>query len=199
MTKLFIKDGIIKPKHLIVVIENDYQIINPTEEQVLADGWVEYVKPEPQPILEPDENMVQHTVFRMMLPQAKQTFEELPDKEALEVKELADTWYSKIGQTVPKDKRLYYDDMLYKVLKEHLVQEHFPPSIDTGSLYAVISSETMEHEGTLEDPIPYVQNMLLEEGKYYIQYDVIYKCIMTIPTGYPFDLKDMPTIVTEIK
>ena len=35
------------------LIVDDMQIINPTEEQILAAGWTEYVAPEPEPIPEP--------------------------------------------------------------------------------------------------------------------------------------------------
>ena len=37
---------IIKPHNMIVVVKGDKQIINPTEEQILTDGWEVYV-PEP--------------------------------------------------------------------------------------------------------------------------------------------------------
>lgn len=47
-------DGIevIKSANEIVVRKNGQQTINPTESQILADGWVEYVKPEYVPTLE---------------------------------------------------------------------------------------------------------------------------------------------------
>ena len=35
---LYIKDNVIKERSRIVVIKDGYQIINPTEEMVLADG-----------------------------------------------------------------------------------------------------------------------------------------------------------------
>lgn len=42
--KQYTKDGQIKYANRTVVIKDGMQIINPTEEQILADGWVEYVK-----------------------------------------------------------------------------------------------------------------------------------------------------------
>lgn len=42
--KQYTKDGQIKYANCIVVIKDGMQIINPTEEQILADGWVEKVK-----------------------------------------------------------------------------------------------------------------------------------------------------------
>ena len=50
--KQYTKDGQIKYANRIVVIKDGMQIINPTEEMILADGWVEYVAPTPQ---EPSE------------------------------------------------------------------------------------------------------------------------------------------------
>lgn len=44
----------------------------------------------------------------------------------------------------------------------------------TPSLFNVID---VEHGGTLEDPIPAELNMVYENGKYYIENDVVYKCI----------------------
>jgi hypothetical protein len=45
--KLFIKAGYIKPLNKIVIIKDDMQTLNPTEEMVIEDGWVEYKTPEP--------------------------------------------------------------------------------------------------------------------------------------------------------
>lgn len=49
--KQYIKeiDGkrVIKTRNRIVIYKDGNQIINPTEEMVLADGWVEYVPPTP--------------------------------------------------------------------------------------------------------------------------------------------------------
>jgi hypothetical protein len=36
-----------KPGHQIVIVKDGLKTINPTEEMILSDGWVEYVKPEP--------------------------------------------------------------------------------------------------------------------------------------------------------
>lgn len=46
-----------------------------------------------------------------------------------------------------------------------------------------LTGESLEHHGTLYDPIPYSGNMALENGKYYMQNDVIYLCIRD--TGNP--------------
>lgn len=45
--KKYIKDGKIKFRNEIVVHRNGMQTINPSEEQIFADGWIEYTIPEP--------------------------------------------------------------------------------------------------------------------------------------------------------
>ena len=44
--KRYIKDGIIKTRNQIVIIKDGRQYINPKEEMLLADGWVEYIEPQ---------------------------------------------------------------------------------------------------------------------------------------------------------
>lgn len=101
---------------------------------------------------------------------------QLSDQESLEVKSLYPEWSTFIGKTVAKDIKLKYDNKLFKVVQEHLVQEQFPPSISTASLYTQIVED---HAGTIEDPIPYPEdgNMIIYNGKYYIENGIIYLCI----------------------
>ena len=49
MNTLYTKNGVVKPRKKIIIIKDDFQIINPTEEMILADGWELYVAPEPAP------------------------------------------------------------------------------------------------------------------------------------------------------
>lgn len=188
--KQYTKDGEIKGTNRIIVVVDDMQVVNPTEEQILADGWTVY-EPEPyvpQPKLEPDAyEMV--AAFRMMVQPQILT---LSDEEAVKVKVLYDTWASKIGQEVDADVRLYYDDKLYKVRQKHTAQEQYPPSVDTASLYEEINEI---HAGTKEDPIPYNNNnMRLELGKYYSQDGVVYLCFRDSEQAVYNPLKDLVDI-----
>ena len=108
---------------------------------------------------------------------------------------LYDTWSSKIGINVSQGERLYYDDKLYKVRQEHLVQEQYPPSTDTLSLYEVIQEQST---GTKDDPIAYVRNMALEHGKFYTQYDILYECYNAMQ-AMPYDLKDLAAHVRVVE
>lgn len=124
----------------------------------------------------------------------------LTDNEALEVKDMYPEWSDLIGQQVNVDFKFVYENILYKVLQQHTLQEQWIPGIDTASLYTVISANAQEeHTGTKEDPIPYVQNMILEKGKYYTQDGVLYICIQSTLTGYPNDLKDLASIVQKVE
>lgn len=40
--KLYIKDNIVRPQNKIIVIKDEFQYINPSEELILEDGWLEY-------------------------------------------------------------------------------------------------------------------------------------------------------------
>lgn len=84
---------------------------------------------------------------------------------------------------------------LYKALQPHTLSAEWIPGQGTESLYAKVSL----HKGTKEDPIPYEQNMLIEEGKYYTQDGVMYIGLQTTLTGYPYDLKDMPSVVKPVE
>jgi hypothetical protein len=53
---------VIKTQKEIVIRKDGRVTYNPTEEMVLADGWVEYVAPEPQPI--PEEVLIKRAKSR---------------------------------------------------------------------------------------------------------------------------------------
>ena len=68
---------------------------------------------------------------------------------------------------------------LWRVVQAHTSQEGWEPE-NAASLWEQIN-ET--HAGTMDDPIPYIGNMALTNGLYYMQDRVIYKC--TRDTGNP--------------
>ena len=103
------------------------------------------------------------------------TVANIPDQEALDCISIFPEWESYIGKSMPEGVRTQYEGKLYKSRQEiPTVLANQPPSIETAALYAVIDQE---HEGTLEDPIPYDQMMEVFNGKYYIEDEIIYKCI----------------------
>lgn len=100
----------------------------------------------------------------------------ITDQQALSIKTLYPEWSTFIGETIQKDTKVKYENKLFKVVQTHLVQEQYPPSVDTASLYTEIVED---HKGTKEDPIPYPAdgNMVIYNGKYYIEDNILYKCI----------------------
>lgn len=120
----------------------------------------------------------------------------LTDEQALSVKAIYPQWRDAIGQTVDIGFKFIYEGVLYKTIQENLtIQEQYIPGQGTESLYTCLD-ET--HAGTLEDPIPYNNNMELEEGKYYIQDEVTYIC--TRSTGQPVynSLTDLVGLYVEV-
>jgi hypothetical protein len=60
--------------------------------------------------------------------------------------------------------------------------------MDTAALYEVVD---YQHEGTESDPIPYTPPMEIFADKYYIQYDVLYKCTRDSQTALSHNLADL--------
>lgn len=164
------------------LIVNDMQIINPSEEILLAAGWLKYIPPEPEPVdttkYEPYTEEVVEKIKKLVQQQVTQQ----TDEEALENIELFPTWQSKIGVQVNQGDRLYFDDKLFKVLQTHTPQEDWRPDT-TASLYVQVVVES-EDSGTIDNPIPYSLNMELIEGKYYIENEVIYLCTRSLAASY---------------
>lgn len=126
-------------------------------------------------------SMTEGEVNRLIIAQQINTLT-VDDNTALRMKEFYPTFESIVGQTIEKQgfKFTYADKLWATVQPNLLIQAHYPPSIGMESLYTEVC-ET--HAGTLDDPIPYNGNMTLENGKYYIQDNVIYLC--NRDTGIP--------------
>lgn len=97
----------------------------------------------------------------------------LSNSEALEVKEFYPVWSADSVQ-VKQGERYQCDNLLWECIKDHTTQENWKPSINTASLWKVVNEE---HEGTIDDAIPYTPPMQVYVGKYYTQNGVKYKCI----------------------
>lgn len=98
----------------------------------------------------------------------------VPDSAAVTMKILYRSWESYIGGSLKTGDRVVCNNLLYKVRQDiSAVLENQPPSVYTAALYEEIVEN---YAGTLEDPIPYNNNMELIEGKYYSQDGVTYLC-----------------------
>ena len=120
---------------------------------------------------------------------------DLSNNDTIKYKDYLPVWTDYIGKSLPKDFKFRYNNQLYKTIQAvNIVLSNHTPDI-VYALYAIINEE---HEGTLEDPIPYQQQMTIEKGKYYSQYGVVYIAIQNMPTGMPYDLNQIPAIVQPV-
>lgn len=171
-------DGVTVFYHDPLIVQG-MQIYNPSEELILAAGWMEYTPPpapEPEPIdytkYEPYTEEVVDKLKKLLQEQVSQQ----TDEEALENIELFPSWQSMLGKQVEIGARLFHDNRLWKVRQTHTVQEEWKPDVAT-SLYVQIVADD---SGTESNPIEYQLNMELIEGKYYIEDSVKYRCIRSL-------------------
>lgn len=109
----------------------------------------------------------------------------LTDQEALQCKSLYPSWYSYIGKALKINDKVTYKGRLYKVTQA--IDKVAQTPTDT-SLYEEIVEE---HVGTLQDLIPYNNNMSLEKGKYYIQNKIKYLCTRSTGQAVCDNLSDL--------
>lgn len=112
----------------------------------------------------------------------------LTDNEALSVKEIYPKWEDKIGSTIEVGYITLYGGNLWKARQTHTALEMYPPSMNTAALYEIV---VYQHEGTIEDPIPYTPPMEIFEGKYYTQYNELYLCTRSSETALAHNLSDL--------
>lgn len=115
----------------------------------------------------------QNEVFNLLAKAQINTIE-VDDQTSLRMLGYYPTFEESIGKTVSLGYKFTYQGKLYKTIQDNLlIQEHYKPNEGTESLYARIDEV---HEGDIYDPIPYEGNMALENGKYYTQNNVTYRC-----------------------
>ena len=162
------------------LIVDGMQIYNPSEELLLAAGWMEYTPPptpEPEPVDYTKYEPYTEDVVAKIKNLLRDKVAEQTDAEALENIELFPTWQSKIGIQVNQGDRLYFDDKLFKVLQTHTPQDEWRPDT-TASIYVQVIAES--DAGTIDNPIAFEVNMELVEGKYYTEAGVKYLCVRAL-------------------
>lgn len=98
------------------------------------------------------------------------------------------------GQDYTAGYKVQYGGKLWRCVQAHTSQAGWEPE-NAASLWTEICEA---HDGTKYDPIPYSGNMALQNGKYYMQGGVLYKC--TRDTGNPVynALADLVGIYVEL-
>ena len=125
----------------------------------------------------------------------------LTNEQALEVKEMFPMWNEFVDKVITTGTRFQYEGKLYEVIQDHTVLTHYQPSINTASLYKEVVLETNEDgevNGTLDYPIAYEGNMVLENGKYYSQEGVVYLCNRDSGNPVYHALKDLVGLYVEL-
>jgi len=203
--KRYTKDGQIKTRNQIVIKgqrtikdkDGNEKVVstntyNPSEEMILADGWVEYVPPVVEPSV-PKKSRMQ--VMEEIVLEQYNSRTDISNEEALDRSVVLFGWESYIGKTLNAGQCVVHNNEVYRVRQTHTVQEHYRPSLDTASLYEVI---VLTASGTESDPIPYTPPMEIFEGKYYTQFGVLYKCTRDSGTALAHDLFDLRGLYVEL-
>lgn len=145
-------------------------------------------------LMEKSRPLTESEVSRMLLCAQINTLI-VDDNTALRMKTFYPTFDSIVGQTVKQGFKFTYGDRLWSVVQsEQTIQSHYPPGAGTESLYVEVCES---HEGTLDDPIPYNGNMVLENGKYYVQDYVIYLCVRDTGNAVYNALSDLVGLYVE--
>ena len=108
-------------------------------------------------------------VLAMLIPQQINTLS-FDDNTALRMVEFYPEWAA--GQAYTAGYKVQHGGKLWRVVQAHTSQAGWEPE-NVASLWTEIC-ET--HDGTIDDPIPYSGNMVLEAGKYYSQSGKTYLC-----------------------
>lgn len=84
------------------------------------------------------------------------------------------------GQTYEAGYRIQYEGVVYEVIQDVTAQAHQTPATEGMlAIYRPLSLDEggEEHEGTLDDPIPWIYGMDTEKDKYYSYNGNIYRCV----------------------
>lgn len=190
---LYIKDGVIRDGSRIVIRKDGFQVISPSEEMILSDGWERYTPPAVEPV-EP-EPTVDEQVRELILEQYNKRTD-ITDEDALKRPLLVYAWESYIGKSLTNGQIVSYNDTLYRVRQDIyavLADQH--PSLNTAALYEAIE---VEASGTADDAISYVPPMEIFNGKYYTQGGVLYLCTRDSGTALSHDLSALVGLYVQV-
>ena len=110
-------------------------------------------------------------------PVIEQASQSLDDSVALTAVELFPLWEKLVADSVVVSRgfRFQYAGTLFRTEQpSYTFVSHYVPGHGTESLFSKVDES---HAGSINDPIPFSQNMEIYEGLYYSQYNVLYRCI----------------------
>lgn len=114
------------------------------------------------------------------------------DHTALRMKEFYPEWV--VGASYEMGFKVRHRGKLWRVRQAHTSLTGWEPE-NAPALWEQINEV---YEGTVDDPIPYGGNMALEQGKYYIQDNVIYLCYRETINPVYQPLKNLVGLYVEV-
>ena len=162
-------------------------IFNPTEEMILADGWEVYTPPTIEPSTTPRKKS-RFEIIEELVTKQYNARTDISNEEALDYMAIIYPWDYYLDKVLTEGMIVTYEEKPWRVRQTHTPLEIYPPSLATASLYEKIDKE---HDGTLEDPIPYAPPMEIFIDKYYVENNEVYKCIRNSDTALSHSLRDL--------
>lgn len=141
-------------------------------------------------IAEHTRPLTESEVSRMLIAQQINTLT-VDDNTALRMVEFYPAWATDTAYSAGY--KVQHGGKLWRCLQAHTSQEGWEPE-NSVSLWTEICEA---HTGNIDDPISYSGNMVLENGKYYMQDYVIYLCIRDTVNPVYNDLTDLVGIYVE--
>ncbi len=180
---LYTKNGIIRDGGRIVVSKDGCQIINPTRETILADGWEDYA---PAAVIDDEPVVSQDDQLKELILEQYNNRTDISDADALKRPLLVYGWSAYVGKALAAGQIVSYEDKLYRVRQDIAsLVETWVPGLSTAALFEVIE---VSATGAQDDPIAYTPPMEIFNGKYYTQNGVTYLCTRDSGTALSHDL-----------
>ena len=188
----------IKSKNNIIIYLDGKQIINPPVQMILDDGWKEYIQQSADNdsfVINEDNEKTSYDLIQEVVIEWYNSKTDISDKEALDRSIIIYDWDKYIGKQLKLGQVVGYDNKIYRVRQDHLVQNQYYPSLDTASLYEVV---VLTATGKIDDPINYTPPMEIFKDKYYIQNNVKYLCNRDSGTALSHDLNVLIGLYVEL-
>ena len=143
-----------------------------TLEAMTDAEYEDYTEPEPTEYVKevPDASAIVSQLKEL----AQAQVSELTDDEAKKVPALFPLWETEKAYAV--NDRVWYQASLYKCVQAHTSQSAWNPK-DAVSLWANVSEESQEADGSREHPYQWESGMTSYNGKYYTENGILYLCI----------------------
>lgn len=144
--------------------------------------YEDYTEPEPTEYVKevPDASDIVSQLKEL----AQTQVEALTDDEAKKVPALFPLWETEKAYAVGD--RVWYQASLYKCVQAHTSLSTWNPK-DATSLWANVSEESQDADGSRERPYAWEQGMTSYNGNYYTENGILYLCIRDsgIPLNFP--------------